>query len=64
MNQYRFLNRLFTQKWKFCNYSPSCRSKSVCQNTNEEISDFIKNILIYVSKINKGLTGFERHGSQ
>ncbi len=26
-----------------------------------ELSDFIKNILIYVPKMNEGFTGLERH---
>jgi len=29
-----------------------------------EPSDFIKNILICVPKMNKGLTGVERHGGE
>ncbi len=29
-----------------------------------KLSDFIKNILIYVPKMNEGLTGSERHGGE
>ncbi len=30
-------------------------------STEDQLSDFIKNILIWVLKMNEGLTGLERH---
>ncbi len=62
---YQWFNRNFTKLREYFLFAKKTKITNIpialLSMYGQKLSDFIKNILICVPKMNKGLTGLERH---